>query len=63
MATRTHRPNEEPYRDFLAADPDAEGLSKAELEFQLSFKMKMAETLFELTYSDELLDGLSIQPD
>ncbi len=22
-----------------------------------------AETLFELTYSDELLDGLSIQPD
>ncbi len=48
MATRTHRPNEEPYRDFLATDPDAEGLSKAELEFQLSFKMKMAETLFEL---------------
>jgi phospholipase A1 len=48
MATRTHRPNEEPYRDFLAADPDAEGLSKAELEFQLSFKMKMVETLFEL---------------
>ncbi|MGF6275361.1 phospholipase A1 [Massilia sp. UYP11] len=48
MATRTHRPNEEPYRDFLASDPDAEGLSKAELEFQLSFKMKMVETLFEL---------------
>ena len=48
IATRTHRPNEEPYRDFLATDPDAEGLSKAELEFQLSFKMKLVETLFEL---------------
>ena len=48
IATRSHRPNEEPYRDFLASDPDAEGLSKAELEFQLSFKMKLVETLFEL---------------
>ncbi|MDY0978246.1 phospholipase A [Massilia sp. CFBP9012] len=48
IATRTHRPNEEPYRDFWEADPDAEGLSKAELEFQLSFKMKLVETLFEL---------------
>lgn len=48
IATRTHRPNEEPYRDFLDSDPDAKGLSKAELEFQLSFKMKLAETLFEL---------------
>ncbi|WP_137172922.1 phospholipase A [Massilia sp. HP4] len=48
IATRTHRPNEEPYRDFWEADPDAEGLSKAELEFQLSFKMKLAETLFEM---------------
>ena len=48
IATRTHRPNEAPYRDFWEADPDAEGLSKAELEFQLSFKMKLVETLFEL---------------
>lgn len=48
IATRTHRPNEEPYRDFWEAEPDAEGLSKAELEFQLSFKMKLAETLFEM---------------
>lgn len=48
IATRTHRPNEEPYRDFWEADPDAEGLSKAELEFQLSFKMKLVETLFEM---------------
>ena len=47
IATRTHRPNEEPYREFLASDPDAEGLSKAELEFQLSFKMKLIETMFE----------------
>ena len=47
IATRTHRPNEAPYRDFFDANEDAEGLSKAELEFQLSFKMKLAETLFE----------------
>ncbi|GAA0417019.1 phospholipase A [Massilia aurea] len=47
IATRTHRPNEAPYADFLATDPDAEGLSKAELEFQLSVKMKLVETLFE----------------
>ena len=47
IATRSHRPNEAPYADFLATDPDAEGLSKAELEFQLSFKMKLIETMFE----------------
>lgn len=45
IATRTHRPNEAPYVDFL--EPDSGGLSKAELEFQLSFKTKMVETLFE----------------
>jgi len=45
IATRTHRPNEAPYQDFL--DPDSDGLSKAELEFQLSFKTKMVESLFQ----------------
>jgi len=45
IATRTHRPNEAPYRDFF--ETEGEGLSKAELEFQLSFKMKLVETLFE----------------
>lgn len=47
IATRTHRPNEEPYRDFFETDGENKGLSKAELEFQLSFKMKLVETLFE----------------
>jgi len=47
IATRTHRPNEEPYRDFFESEGDPKGLSKAELEFQLSFKMKLIETLFE----------------
>lgn len=47
IATRTHRPNEEPYRDFFESDGENKGLSKAELEFQLSFKMKLVETLFE----------------
>jgi len=47
IATRTHRPNEEPYRDFFESEGEAKGLSKAELEFQLSFKMKVIETLFE----------------
>lgn len=47
IATRTHRPNEAPYREFFEGFDDNEGLSKAELEFQLSFKMKLIETLFE----------------
>jgi len=47
IATRTHRPNEAPYREFFDGFDDNEGLSKAELEFQLSFKMKLVETLFE----------------
>lgn len=47
IATRTHRPNEAPYRDFFESEGEGEGLSKAELEFQLSFKMKLVETLFE----------------
>lgn len=44
MVTRTHEPNEGPYQNFLG--PLGVGLSKSELEFQLSFKMKAAENLF-----------------
>ncbi|MDB5747950.1 MAG: hypothetical protein JWP72_2798 [Massilia sp.] len=44
IATRTYRPNEEPYEPYrLTGDAD---LSKSELAFQLSFKMKMVEGAF-----------------
>ncbi|MFC4930082.1 phospholipase A [Massilia sp. GCM10023247] len=45
IGTRTYRPNEQPYRPFLDQADDAR-LSKAELAFQLSFKMKMLQGAF-----------------
>lgn len=43
IATRTYRPNGAPYADFLT---DGAKLSKSELTFQLSFKMKAVEQAF-----------------
>lgn len=43
IATYTHAPNNAPYRPFRALTPGAEGLSHAELAFQLGFKLKLAE--------------------
>ncbi|MBQ5949599.1 phospholipase A [Massilia sp. ST3] len=47
IATRTYRPNDRPYLPFREAAGIETGLSKGELEFQLGFKMKLVETLFE----------------
>lgn len=47
IASRTHRPNDAPYVPFREAAGIEKGLSKGELEFQLGFKMKLVETLFE----------------
>lgn len=47
IATRTHRPNNEPYVPFRRVSGLSNGLSKGELEFQLGFKMKVVETVFE----------------
>jgi phospholipase A1 len=45
IATRSYRPNDAPYRPYrrLAGDAD---LSKSELAYQLSFKMKMLQGAF-----------------
>jgi len=45
IATRSYRPNEGPYAPYRELNDDAD-LSKAELAFQLSFKMKMIEGAF-----------------
>lgn len=44
LATYNPSPNQDPYRPFRALTA-AEGLSHAELAFQLSFKLKMAENV------------------
>jgi phospholipase A1 len=46
IATRTWRPNDAPYQQFLELSGDDVRLSKAELAYQLSFKMKMVEGAF-----------------
>ena len=46
IATRNYRTNDEPYRPYRDLT-DSEGLSKSELAFQLSFKMKMIEGAFD----------------
>lgn len=46
IAARSYRPNEAPYEPFRAADFTGK-LSHAELQYQLGFKMKAVETLFE----------------
>lgn len=47
IATRTYRPNEQPYQAFRGiADDDDIRLSKAELAYQLSFKLKAMEGMF-----------------
>lgn len=45
IATRTYRPNEHPYRSDPRLGEDVD-LSKAELAYQLSFKVKMMEGAF-----------------
>lgn len=45
IATRSYRPNEQPYAPYRDLNDNA-GLSKSELAFQLSFKMKMVEQAF-----------------
>jgi len=47
IGTRTYRPNDAPYLPFRRVSGLNKGLSKAELEFQLGFKMKVVESLFE----------------
>ncbi|MBQ5963385.1 phospholipase A [Massilia sp. ZL223] len=47
IATGTYRPNDQPYLPFREAAGIDKGLSKGELAFQLGFKMKVVETLFE----------------
>ena len=46
IATRSYRPNEQPYQPYRDLTDDDNGLSKSELAFQLSFKMKMIEGAF-----------------
>jgi phospholipase A1 len=45
VATYNRSPNEEPYRPFRFLVPGADRLSRTELAFQLSFKLKLAEDL------------------
>ncbi|WP_198120667.1 phospholipase A [Massilia rhizosphaerae] len=47
MATRTARPNDEPYRPFRRLDVLTSGLAHSELVFQLGFKMKLVENAFD----------------
>ena len=46
IATRTYRPNDAPYAPYRDLTDSDTKLSKAELAFQLSFKMKMIEQAF-----------------
>jgi len=46
IATYTDAPNNGPYRPFEQDEPDYGGLSHAELQFQLGFKMKLVEDAF-----------------
>ena len=46
MATRTYRPNEEPYLPYRRLAENSK-LSKTELAYQLSFKVKMVEGAFD----------------
>ncbi len=45
IATRSHRPNDEPYLPFRPLAPTS-GLSHAELVYQLGFKMKLVNDAF-----------------
>ncbi|MGV3741247.1 MAG: phospholipase A [Burkholderiaceae bacterium] len=47
MATYNHSPNDDPYEPFRPLTPEAEGLAENELAFQLGFKMKVIESMFE----------------
>jgi phospholipase A1 len=47
IATYNSAPNNAPYRPFRSLTPGAQGLSHAELAFQLGFKMKLAENPFD----------------
>ena len=46
IATRSYRPNEAPYAPYRDLTDNDSDLSKGELAFQLSFKMKMVEGAF-----------------
>jgi phospholipase A1 len=46
IATRTYRPNDKPYEVFRELSGDNITLSKTELAYQLSFKLKMVEGAF-----------------
>ena len=46
IATRSYRPNETPYLPYRDLNDNEASLSKSELAFQLSFKMKMLEGAF-----------------
>ncbi|MFC5479823.1 phospholipase A [Massilia suwonensis] len=46
IATRSYRPNETPYLPYRDLNDDEASLSKSELAYQLSFKMKMMEGAF-----------------
>jgi phospholipase A1 len=46
VATYNPSPNNSPYRPFRSLAPGANGLVHNEVAFQLSFKMKLAENLF-----------------
>ena len=43
IATYNPSPNDAPYRPLRALSPEADSLSKAELAFQIGFKLKLAE--------------------
>jgi phospholipase A1 len=43
LATYTHSPNDAPYRPFRDFAPEAAGVSRTELAFQLGFKIKLLE--------------------
>lgn len=45
IATYNPSPNDEPYRPFRTVAPDTVNLARAELAFQLSFKLKLLENL------------------
>ena len=47
IATYSHAPNGEPYLPFRSLLKQEEGLSHAELAYQLSFKIKMIEQAFQ----------------
>lgn len=46
LAQYNHSPNIQPYRKVLEALPGEQDLNKTELKFQLSFKLKMMENIF-----------------